>query len=500
MVSSYGISDAEIDQTYRTSLIMPPGERVALFFHRLEEACEIVSDLLKDGIRQRELCVLVFREPEALIKEMMRCRGLDLDIERSVVLVPQKEFALDNFTQAILEESMRGLAQRAKVLGFVGARLILNVPEEMSAQLPTEGAWSELERTREELGLTMVCLFNMTVLSPGFLLRSLSYYPRVIIDGTLCRNFYHMPVIAVTRPENYQGFYEQLESIREERDIRENEHRERSMLREMNRELQDELTQRQMVEFALLRVENNMRTMLDAMPDMVIMLDRDLRVTMGNHAFIRYLQDMGLDTYFEGTSIYDLLPGTSTKGRRLIEEVFQYGHPTVIETSVPTDIGNLDMEVRLVPITVDGKVDRLVAIARPWTPPSRDLRGMWGRFDSLRQEVLDPAGPMAGSMESCPHPALLVIHGGQLLKVNQALANELGRSMDEIMAMGNAFSFLAPFKGKDGIARRTNIEGRITIPSVLTRRDGSTQKVICYLMYVGEGDDHRVLVVISKEQ
>ncbi|HNU36698.1 MAG TPA: PAS domain-containing protein, partial [Methanomassiliicoccales archaeon] len=165
-----------------------------------------------------------------------------------------------------------------------------------------------------------------------------------------------------------------------------------------------------------------------------------------------------------------------------------------------TDIGNLDMEVRLVPITVDGKVDRLVAIARPWTPPSRDLRGMWGRFDSLRQEVLDPAGPMAGSMESCPHPALLVIHGGQLLKVNQALANELGRSMDEIMAMGNAFSFLAPFKGKDGIARRTNIEGRITIPSVLTRRDGSTQRVICYLMYVGEGDDHRVLVVISKEQ
>jgi len=68
------------------------------------------------------------------------------------------------------------------------------------------------------------------------------------------------------------------------------------------------------------------------------------------------------------------------------------------------------------------------------------------------------------------------------------------------MAMGNAFSFLAPFKGKDGIARRTNIEGRITIPSVLTRRDGSTQRVICYLMYVGEGDDHRVLVVISKEQ
>ena len=85
--------------------------------------------------------------------------------------------------------------------------------------------------------------------------------------------------------------------------------------------------QRRMVEFALLRAENNLRTMLDAMSDMVFMVDRDLRVTNGNHTFVKYLKDTGLDPYFEGKFVYDLFPGAPTGGRRLFEEVFRFGQP-----------------------------------------------------------------------------------------------------------------------------------------------------------------------------
>ena len=39
---------------------------------------------------------------------------------------------------------MRTFVQQAKGLGYSGARLILNVPEELSAQVPSENAWLEL--------------------------------------------------------------------------------------------------------------------------------------------------------------------------------------------------------------------------------------------------------------------------------------------------------------------------------------------------------------------
>jgi PAS domain S-box-containing protein len=373
----------------------------------------------------------------------------------------------------------------------------LNVPEELSAQVPTESTWLELDKVREELGLTVVCLYDMSVLSPGFLLRMLSSFPQVIMDGVLCRNFYYVPSLSSPQRVSYRDLYEQLESIREERDLRQSEGRERLKLMELNRELQEEMLQRRMVEFALLRAENNLRTMLDAMPEMVFMVDRDLRVTLGNQTFIRHLEATGVDTSYEGRFVYDLFPGATTEGRKLFEEVFRYGYPTVVQDSLATRSGRQNLEARLVPVMMGDKVDRVVAIARPMQATAGDMKEMWDRAEVLKEEVLDPEGPSAGAMEHCPHPVLVTDNDGKVLYTNQALGRELGCSPAEVMEMGSAYRFLSPHRDANGAIRRISIDGRITIPSILTRKDGSRQDVICYVVYISNGDDGKVLTVMT---
>ena len=198
VAGSNGIRKGDISSSSRSALVMPPGEKAALFYHRLDDVCGVVTDLLKDSIRQGEMCVFMFRTPLATLKEMVKARGLDLDAQPSIVLVPISKAPIDSYNRSSIGEQMGTFVQQAKGLGYSGARLILNVPEELSAQVPSEGTWQELDQVREELGMTVVCLYDMIVLSPSFLLRSLSSYPKVIMDGALCRNFYYVPSMALS--------------------------------------------------------------------------------------------------------------------------------------------------------------------------------------------------------------------------------------------------------------------------------------------------------------
>ncbi len=476
---------------------MSPGERAALFYHRLDEACGVAAEVLKDGIRQGEMCRFMFRVPQDVMMERMRAHGLDLNAQPSVETVPLFHALTDGLSGPSAGEQLRSFVQRSRGSGFAGARLVLNVPEPLAAQEASKSEWQEMEEVREELGVTMVCLYDMTSLSPGFLLRSLASYPQVIIDGVLCRNFYYVPSLEYPQRDAYRDLCDQLESIREAKALQESEGKERSHLIDLNRELQEEMMHRRMVEFALLRAENNLRAMLDAMPEPVFMVDRDLRVTLGNLMFVRHLEDAGVGAAYEGRYVYDLLPGAPTGGRSLFEEVFRYGHPALVEGSMTTDLGRLDTEVRLVPVMMGDKVDRVVAIVRPKRASVRGMREMWDRSDALRQELLDPAGPAAGSMERCPHPVLVTDRGGRLIRFNQALVREIGGTSDNVAGIGSAYGFLSPQRSADGSVRRISIDGRISIPSVLTRRDGSKREVMCYVVYIGEGDGAMILTVIA---
>ena len=63
--------------------------------------------------------------------------------------------------------------------------------------------------------------------------------------------------------------------------------------------------------------------------------------------------------------------------------------------------------------------------------------------------------------------------------------------------MGSATEFLEPQRDEDGMVRRINYNGRISIPSILKHRDGTSHKVMCFVTPVGEGEGARFLTVIT---
>jgi len=478
---------------------MPPGEKAALFYHRLDEVCPVVTELLKDSVRQGEMCRFMFRLPKEVMKERIKAQGLDLDSQPSIETISLSHALADGYAGFSIGEQMRAFVQKAKASGYAGTRLILNMPEVMAIQGSSKSGWSELEEVLEELNVTLICLYDMASLSPGFLLRSLASYSQVIIDGTLCRNFYYVPSLVFPQRDAYRDLYEQLESIREERDIRQNEVRERSKLIESNLELQDEMMQRRMVEFALLRAENNLRTMLDAMTDSVFMIDRDMRVTIANNTFVRYLEELGLDTSYEGKPIYELFPGIPVGGRRLFEEVFRYGYSTVVEESLDFQGVRRGMEVRIVPVMMGDKVDRIVVISRQMDISPDDLEDMWARTEVMKDEILNPSGPSAGAMEFCPHAVMVTDSEWNLISVNQVMARDLGRSREEVLKIGNSQRFLSARRNDEGQVRRIDVNGRISAPSVMTRSDGSVLNVMCYVTFIDGDDRHRALTIIRPE-
>lgn len=490
MVRSQGLGD-EGGASFIQPISLQPGERTAMFFHRLDEAYGTIVELLRDGIRQNELCVLLSGEAHAVVKERIRSNGLDPDREPSMILVNQSDYSMGGGGRPLLEASMRTLSRRARSLGYAGSRLILNVNEVMDAQLPTGRAWLELDEVRQELGITIVFLFDMSVFSPGFLLRALSYFPSVIISGALYRNFYYKP--CAPSSDDHEGFYERLESIMEGRALLEREHRERAALEEVNRELRLELSRRQLVEFALLRAENDLRTMLDYLPDMVLMVDRNLKVTVGNQTFIRHLERSGMDASYEGMSIYDLFPGAK-EGRRLFEEMFEHGHPTIVETEMPTRSGPQQMEVRLVPIKMGDKVDRLVIIARHWsiTFPEMEVVKEWSQ--PLREVLLDPDA--ANAIRSCPLPVLMTDANGRPVMANQARGRLIGCAEEDILDMGRTVDLLSPRRGKDGMIRRIIMNEMTAVPSILRCEDGTSKNVLCFMIYGKEFGPSRSMTIV----
>ena len=495
MIGSNGLCEAASPASSKPALAMPPGEKAALFYHRLDDVFDPLADLLKDSIRQEEMCKLLFRSPPSLLREKLRARGLDLDSHPSIEAIPLEKTIQGNCSRSNFKELMQSFVQKAKGMGYAGTRLIINIPEELNTHSPGEGAWLELDDERDELGVTMVCLYDMTSLSPGFLLRSLASYPNIIMDGVLCRNFYHIPRRAKPLEESYRDLFEHLDNIKEELDIREKERRERSMLIDMNRELPEEIVHRRMVEFALLRAENNLRTMLDAMPEMVFMIDRELRVTIGNHTFVKYLKDMGPGTSYEGRSVFELFPDLPNGAGKLFNEVFHFAQQSIIEGYLNGKFGPLAVETRLVPVMMGDEVDSIVVIVLPKGATVQDAES-WRNIDALKNDVLDPAGPAAGSMDSYPIPIVVTDQDGAIHQVNMALCYELGCTKQEVLAMGRTTGFLE-FQMGEGKPRRINADGRISIPSIIIGKGGSRNEAICYLAFIGKGKDARVITTIN---
>lgn len=473
-----------------------PGEKVALFYRHSSEMYEVMAELVRGALERHEMAVIESRAPLEQAGNELKALGVELSKHPEIMVLPWSDERIRELTPAFISDVLRQFSALARTQGFSGATLIQDVPEGLVVQVPLAETWRDLDRERRKLRITVASLYDVTSLPPNILVSSLTSYPTIILQGNLCHNFYYLPQDKNGANDPSKDLQQRLNQIRTESVHRVMEDDERSRLRDINEQMHEEMAHRRMSEFALLQAENNTRIMLDAMADLVFMVDRGLKVTQGNQALVSYLEERGMDTAFEGRSIFELFPGLPSEIKNLYDEVFAIGQPTLTEEAFDVNGHRFETEVRRVPVFSGDVVDRIVVILRQ-KPMSELMRpGMWEFAELLKAEVLEPHGPLRGTKEKCPHMVLITDTGGRLFDFNQAACDGLGYTREELEALGSTAPIFAPTNRDVRLHRRYNFNGRMSMPATLGRKDGSRLEAICYFAHVGQGDGHKVITVL----
>jgi PAS domain S-box-containing protein len=114
-----------------------------------------------------------------------------------------------------------------------------------------------------------------------------------------------------------------------------------------------ELTERQRAEVALRLSEERLRTTLDALDDIVYVVDSDLQLVLVNEAFRRWNQELGLATDPIGHTPFELFPFLPEQARDDYRHVFETGEAVTTEESLQVGTMELFTETRKVPVLME---------------------------------------------------------------------------------------------------------------------------------------------------
>lgn len=139
-------------------------------------------------------------------------------------------------------------------------------------------------------------------------------------------------------------------------------------LTRLNRQLQQDIAERQRIEQALTQERNLLRTLIDSLPDLIYVKDRESRYLLSNAAHAAFLGYASPDQVI-GKSVFDLFPAEQAcQFRADDEQVMQSGQPLVNREEPALDrvsgkvIWNLTTKVPL--RDASGQVTGLLGIAR----------------------------------------------------------------------------------------------------------------------------------------
>lgn len=149
-------------------------------------------------------------------------------------------------------------------------------------------------------------------------------------------------------------------------------------LERAQRALEREIAERRRAEIALRQSENQLRTTLDALDDMVYVVDENLRITLCNAAFLAYTQESGLETNPIGRTPFELFAYLSDDLRDQFKAVFASGSALAYHERF--QIGQLTVvnEARKIPIKTGDRVTHVVTVLH-------DITVRQNREDALRQ-------------------------------------------------------------------------------------------------------------------
>jgi PAS domain S-box-containing protein len=138
----------------------------------------------------------------------------------------------------------------------------------------------------------------------------------------------------------------------------------RKELNEKNEKLEIEIGDRLVAEMALMESEKNYKDSLEAIPDWIHVVDKELRFVFMNTQFREINKSLGLDTDIHGKHITEVFPFIPEGRTAEYEKVFKKGELFIVEEVVTVNGVDFFTETRLIPIYKDNKVTQIITVIR----------------------------------------------------------------------------------------------------------------------------------------
>jgi PAS domain S-box-containing protein len=149
------------------------------------------------------------------------------------------------------------------------------------------------------------------------------------------------------------------------------------------------ITERKQAEEALRESEEEYRKTINSMQDAIQVVDADMRIVLVNSHYIRWNENLGIETDVLGKKVFEVYPFLPERVRKEYEHVISTGE--VLITEETTTIGDREIvtETRKLPIEKNGKVDRVVTVIHDITDRTlveEELRRHRDHLEDLVQE------------------------------------------------------------------------------------------------------------------
>jgi PAS domain S-box-containing protein len=141
------------------------------------------------------------------------------------------------------------------------------------------------------------------------------------------------------------------------------------------------------------------RATLDAMSDMIHVVDDELRIILANDALRAKNAELGLPTDVVGRTVYDVYPFLSSQIGEEYAEVFEQGRLLITEESTLVGDRAIITETRKIPIRMGGKVSHVVTVMRDVTERKQ-------AEDAMRQQAETLAALHETALELAVQPSL----------------------------------------------------------------------------------------------
>lgn len=171
-----------------------------------------------------------------------------------------------------------------------------------------------------------------------------------------------------------------------------------------------DISEQKRVEDALMESERKYRTTLDAMGDIIIVVDRDYQIVLVNQAFRSFAIEYGLSDAFIGLNIFSVLPFLTGDLRQSFLQVFEEGQVLLAEDHFSSEGWEFYTETKYIPIFEGSETVQCLCQIRDITNRKRmeeKLAENESRFRTIFEKsplgigILDADGIVLEVNESC---------------------------------------------------------------------------------------------------